>query len=132
VAYGILAFLGLLTLYFLIVSAVSGPGFAITQFGKFWYFITALAIGFGIQVGLYSHLRQKVIVSPGMVGISGATSSAAMVSCCAHYLANLLPILGVAGIVTFITQYQIQLFWVGIVFNIVGVAYMTRIYFKMR
>ncbi len=132
VVYGILASLGLTALYFAVTSAVSGSGFALSQFEKFWYFIITLALGFGIQVGLYSYLKQKATVSPGMVGFSGATSGAAMVSCCAHYLVNLLPVLGAVGIVTFITQYQIEFFWIGIVFNLAGIAYMMRIYFKMR
>ena len=39
---------------------------------------------------------------------------------------NLLPILGVAGVVTFVAQYQTQLFWVGIAFNLAGIVYMVN------
>ncbi|HEU0202489.1 MAG TPA: hypothetical protein VFR86_18920 [Burkholderiaceae bacterium] len=46
-----------------------------------------------------------------------------MVSCCTHYLANLLPIVGAAGLVTLATQYQVELFWVGLAFNAAGIAY---------
>jgi Cu+-exporting ATPase len=46
-----------------------------------------------------------------------------MVSCCAHYLANLLPVLGTAGLVSLVGQYQVELFWVGIAFNAAGIAY---------
>ncbi len=49
-----------------------------------------------------------------------------MVSCCAHYLVNLLPALGAAGLVTFVAQYQIALFWVGLLANVLGIAYMGR------
>ena len=49
-----------------------------------------------------------------------------MVSCCAHYLANLLPILGIAGAVTLIAQYQTQLFWIGIAMNAAGIVYIGR------
>jgi len=54
-----------------------------------------------------------------------------MVSCCTHYLANLLPILGAAGLVTFASAYQIELFWAGILFNLGGIAYMSRTIIKL-
>ena len=54
---------------------------------------------------------------------SGTTSSAAMISCCAHYLVNIAPVLGATGLVTFATQYQVEFFWVGLAFNAAGVAY---------
>ena len=53
------------------------------------------------------------------------TSTGAMI-CCAHYLVNILPILGVTGFVSIISQYQIKLFWIGIVFNIAGIIYIAR------
>jgi len=39
---------------------------------------------------------------------------------------NLLPILGAVGIITVISQYQVQLFWIGLVFNFAGIAYMAN------
>lgn len=132
VTFGARAMLALLLVYFVITSAVSGFSFAVSQFEKYWFFLITLALGFGVQVGLYNHLKQKVKVSPGVVGATGATSTAAMVSCCSHYLVNLLPILGTVGIVTFISQYQIELFWVGIIFNLAGIVYMLRLNFKIQ
>ena len=118
----------LLIVYFSIVTLVSGWGFAQDQFSKFWYFIVTLAIGFGIQVALFSYLKNSVKqnVSSRVVTTSGVTSTAAMISCCSHYLANILPILGITGFITIVTQYQIQLFWVGLVANLGGILYMTN------
>jgi Cu+-exporting ATPase len=48
-----------------------------------------------------------------------------MVSCCTHYLANIAPIVGAAGLVTFAAQYQVELFWVGLAFNAAGILYIT-------
>ncbi len=121
----------LIVLYFTIVSLVSGLTFAEIQFRQFWYYLVTLAIGFGIQIGLYSYLKSSITqhVSPKIVATSGATSTAAMISCCAHYLVNILPILGTVGIITVISSYQVQLFWIGLVFNFVGIAYMAnRVY----
>ncbi|MDO8743323.1 MAG: hypothetical protein Q7J30_02090 [Candidatus Azambacteria bacterium] len=127
ITFGVLASGILLGGYFAILSFISGWGFAQSQFSVFWYFIVALSLGFGIQVGLYSYLKSAIALagadSAGVVAVSGTTSTLAMVSCCAHYLANLLPILGVIGVVTFVAQYQVQLFWVGLLFNIGGIIY---------
>ena len=124
---GIGATLVLIAIYFMIVSLVSGWAFAKDQFRQFWYFVTTLALGFGIQVVLYSYLRSMIKnVSPRVVATTGATTTAAMISCCAHYLVNILPVLGAVGIITIISQYQVQLFWVGLVFNFAGVIYMAN------
>jgi Cu+-exporting ATPase len=96
-SWGTAAFVLMLAVYFGVVSLVSGLDFTLEQSSKFRYFILALALGFGIQVGLYTHLRQLVgqqKMSGKMVAATGTTSTAAMVSCCAHYLVNVLPILG--------------------------------------
>lgn len=124
---GSTATLILLAVYVAIVSFVSGWDFMLDQFYQFWYFVITLAIGFGIQIGLYSYLKNAIHhqnTSGRVLAISGTTSTAAMISCCAHYLVNLLPILGTVGVVTVISQYQVQLFWVGITFNLVGILYM--------
>ncbi len=87
----------LLGIYFAILTLVSGWDFALSQFSEFWYFIVSLAIGFGIQLGLYSYLRTAIRGRDGygkVVAVSGTTSTAAMISCCSHYLVNILPVLG--------------------------------------
>src|SRR3989338_3988239 len=119
----------LLGVYFAVLSLVSGWSFAQSQFVQFWYFIVSLALGFGIQIGLYFYLRRVVRNRHGegtVVGVTGATSTAAMISCCVHYLANLLPILGAVGMVTFVAQYQIELFWIGIGFNLLGILLLAH------
>lgn len=125
---GITAAFILIVVYFIIVSLVSGWTFAQVQFRLFWYYIVTLAIGFGVQIGLYSYLKNSISqnLSPKVVATSGATSAVAMISCCAHYLVNILPILGTVGIITIISQYQIQLFWVGLIFNFAGIVYMAN------
>lgn len=125
----LLATVGMLGLYFVAVGTVSDWAFAKDQFAQYWYFVISLAIGFGIQIGLYTHLKQLVASGQGsgkVLGVTGATSTAAMISCCAHYLTNILPILGAVGLVTFVAQYQTQFFWVGLAFNIAGIIYMVN------
>src|SRR3989338_4753232 len=89
---GFLATLALLIFYVLIVSLVSGFEFMLGQLKDYWYFIFSLALGFGIQVGLYSYLKYSIVekkMGKGILAVSGTTSTFAMVSCRAHYLVNL-------------------------------------------
>ena len=128
ILYGIVAAAALLGVYFVILAAVSGWEFTVSQFFDFWYFIVSLAAGFGIQVGLYSYLRNAVRgmdKSGKVVAVSGTTSTAAMISCCAHYLTNILPLVGAAGAIALVAQYQIELFWFGLACNLAGIIYMT-------
>ena len=118
----------LLGLYFGTLTLLSGWDFALEEFLHFRYYITALAAGFGVQVGLFVYLKALVqgARKQGVVlATSGTASTAAMVSCCMHYLANIAPIIGAAGLVTFATQYQVEFFWVGLVFNAGGIIYLT-------
>lgn len=127
--YGTLATVVLLGVYFSIITLVSGWTFALEQFGQFWYFVVSLAIGFGIQIGLYTYLKNAVHKpnsSGRVLAVSGTTSTGAMISCCAHYLVNILPVIGVTGFVSVISQYQVELFWIGLAFNIAGIIYIAR------
>lgn len=135
IGYGVLADMLLLGLYFLILTAVSGRAFASAQFAEFWYFVTALSAGFGLQVGLYIYLKNSIHskkAGGGVVAVSGTTSTVAMISCCAHYLVNILPVLGTSGLLAIVGQYQVELFWVGLAFNLLGVAYILSRVIKFQ
>jgi Cu+-exporting ATPase len=119
----------LLGVYAVALMLVSGAQFLREQFAQFWYFVLALAVGFGVQVSLYARLRQIARHDSGsgkIVAVSGGTSTAAMISCCAHYAANVLPMLGATGLVALVAQYQTELFWVGLAFSVTGIVYVGR------
>ena len=125
-AAGTMAFGALLGVYFGVLTLVSGWSFTVSQFAEYWYYVLPLAAGFGAQISLYAHLKQLALRHEhcrSVVAASGTTSTAAMIACCAHYLTNILPVIGVAGAVTLITQYQIELFWIGLAFNAAGLVY---------
>ena len=78
---------------------------------------------------MYAYLKNIIRSGQGngkILGVTGTTSTAAMISCCAHYLTNVLPVLGAVGIITFVAQYQIQFFWIGLAFNLGGIVFMFR------
>lgn len=131
--FGALAFGVLLAVYFAALTAVSGWSFTVDQFSEFWFYIVPLAVGFGIQVALFVRLRQVVSRAKetgAVVAASGTTSTLAMVSCCAHYLTNVAPVLGATGLVAFAAQFQVELFWVGLAFNLAGIGFVGSKLFK--
>lgn len=125
---GLLGSAGLLALYFGLLTTLSGWSFTLDQFREFWPYIVALAVGFGVQVGLFSTLHRATHAnhSGKVVAVTGTTSGVAMISCCAHYLVSLLPALGATGLVTLVGEYQRELFWFGLAANLAGILYMGR------
>ena len=125
--FGVLAAGLLLGAYFGALTLVSGWTFTLEQFNQFWVYVVLLAGGFGVQVALYARLRELLMLKDGsrtVMAATGTTSTVAMISCCAHYLVNVAPVIGATGLVTFATQYQVEFFWVGLAFNAAGIVYM--------
>jgi Cu+-exporting ATPase len=126
VLFGVLASLMMLSIYFGVLTPISGWDYTVAEFAKFWPYLIALSLGFGTQIGLYVYLKQILMqhsTGGSMVVASGTTSTAAMISCCAHYLLNVAPVVGAAGFITLVAQYQVELFWVGLAFNLAGIAF---------
>jgi Cu+-exporting ATPase len=123
---GLLATVFMLGVYVGVLGPLSGWEYTVTEFFRFWPYLIALAVGFGVQIGLYVSLKQQLAQHHGaghMVAATGTTSAAAMISCCSHYLMNVLPVVGAAGAVTLVAQYQVELFWLGLAFNAAGIIF---------
>ena len=123
---GMIATAVMLALYFGVLTLLSGWSFTATEFARYWYYILPLVAGFGLQIGLYAALKQQLAqhhAGGKMVAASGTTSTAAMLSCCTHYLTNILPVIGATGAVTLVAHYQVELFWLGLAFNAAGILY---------
>jgi len=117
--------LGLLILYLGIITLAQGWAHASAQLLDDRNFIAAIVLGFGTQVGLYIYLRGlHAHTAVGGVAASTGTSTAAMLACCAHHLADALPIVGVAGAAVFLNTYKTPLLWLSIAMNLAGVAYL--------
>lgn len=136
---GLGAGLLLLLVYFVIMGLLSRSWEAtISQFKSLWYWILALSLGFGIQIGIYTHLK-KVIKNKSEIARSGTitatstgTSTVSMVACCVHHVADALPIIGISGIAIFLSRYQIPIIISGLVFNIFGILYILKIIRKVN
>ena len=75
IVYGVIASGILLGMYFAALSFVSGWGFAQNQFSLFWYFIVSLSFGFGIQIGLYTYLKELIKGGQGGGKVLGMTAT---------------------------------------------------------
>ena len=127
IVFGLLAVLSLLAFYLGIITLAQGWSHATEQLADDRNFIGAITLGFGTQVGLFTHLRGlHAHAAAGGVAASTGTSTAAMLACCAHHLADILPIVGVAGAAAFLNAYKIALLWLGIVMNLIGILYLLR------
>jgi len=99
------------------------------------YLVGAIAFGFGLQAALYTHLRLaihgRLSRSSTATAVGGTgTSTAAMVACCAHHVADALPVLGLSGAAVFLNDYRLAFMAVGLGMNTIGVAFMLRLVFS--
>lgn len=159
---GLLGTAGLFLLYFGIVSWVESPRHGLEFFWQDRWIVIPIILGFGVQTGLYTILKKRLFVpiphtstsaassigatsssgttsssgatsSPDAVtGASGATSTLAMVACCAHHVTDVLPILGLTAATTFLAQYRTAFMLVGLATTIAGIGLMLAILIKER
>ena len=131
-AAGAVAGLLLVGLYLGIVTWAQGLGHARELLWNDRYFVAAIAGGFGLQVGLFFHVRRLVArraagSAAGVTAAGTGTSTVAMVACCAHHAADALPLVGLSGAAIFLNDYRIPLMASGLAVNALGVAFMLRL-----
>jgi len=126
-------------LYFGIVSWAESPQHAVELFWEDRWIVFPIIIGFGVQAGLYTILKFRLFVplatigpSGPMMGAGGTTSTIAMVACCAHHVADVLPILGLTAAATFLAQYRIAFMLVGLGTTLLGILFMLYILIRER
>ena len=144
---GIAGALLLFAIYFGIVSWAESPGHAIEFFWQDRWLVIPILLGFGVQVGLYSVLKLGLYLpastdghdqhptgkaSAATMGAGGTTSTVAMVACCAHHAADVLPILGLTAAATFLAEYRTAFMVIGLVSNLIGIAVILNTLRKAR
>ena len=55
-----------------------------------------------------------------------------MVACCAHHLADVLPIVGLSGVAVFLVEFRTPLMLLGIATNLMGIGVMLRQLMSIR
>ena len=120
----------LVTVYLSIIALAQDWSHALEQTAGLWYWVLALASGFGIQAGLFSFIRQGMrerrAATTGSVAVSGSVSAGSMAACCAHHLSDVLPLLGLSGVAIFLVRYQLFFIVAGVLSNIVGITIMLE------
>jgi len=119
----------LLTLYLGLISLAQGPDHAIYQLRADLPFVLAIAVGFGIQVGLFAELRATHARHRGSGALTAASAgagSAAMLACCAHHLVDVLPLVGLSAATVFLNDYRVPLLALSLGMNALGIAILGR------
>src|SRR5688572_22407586 len=136
-AAGLSGMLGLMAVYFGLVSLAEGPQHAADLFWEDRAIVIPIMVGFGIQMALYVILKKRLFVpvsgtgpAGALAGAGGTTSTVAMVACCAHHVTDVLPILGLTAAATFLAEYRIAFMLVGLGTTLVGIAVMLIILFR--
>ncbi len=136
IALGAVGALALVALYLGIVSWAEGADHALQLLWSDRLFVGVISAGFGTQVGLFAYLRllQRAMAreSVALAGAGTATSSISMVACCAHHLADVLPIVGLSGLAVFLVEFRTPLMLLGIATNLAGIAVMLRQLMRIR
>lgn len=127
---GLLAAVALAVFYVVVVAGSSRSlSHLAAQARQDWYFLTLILGGFGLQVALAAELRRRHQLLHGAAVASGTGSGASvvgMVACCAHHIADLVPLIGATGAAAFLLDYRIPFMVTGIGVNAVGVAVAAR------
>jgi hypothetical protein len=129
VGIGLVGGLTLLGWYLGIIMLAQGAPHALEQFRADAPFVLAVTLGFGTQVALFVELRRTAARhrrGTAMTAASTGTSAAAMLACCAHHVADILPLIGVSAAAVFLDAYKGPLLVLGVVMNAVGVAVLWR------
>jgi hypothetical protein len=90
-------------------------------------------LGSAFRVGLFVCLKRGLHVLGGaraagaVTGAAGGTSDAAMVTCCAHHAADVLPLVGLEAAAALLAEYQMCSMAAGLVANLAGIAVMLRL-----
>ncbi len=137
--YGALAPIAIVGVYLMMNTLTADWYFARIQFSEYRWWILTLAFGLGIQVTLFTLFRarlrgRKIGAAKSSMAASGGMSATAMMACCSHYLATVIPALGVpflsAAAVASIAEYQTYFFLAGVLSCLVGIGLMLRMMTK--
>ena len=127
--WGVAAGLGMATFYVVVMLLTMSAREVWENFTFSWYLIAGIITGFGVQIGLWVYLKNIIRIKRGgaMSGASGAVSGTAMLACCAHHAADVLPVVGLSGAAIFLARYQRPFLILGLLVNLLGIVYMITL-----
>lgn len=136
---GLAGMMGLSAVYLGIVSWAESPAHAVELFWQDRLIVIPLLLGFGVQAALYTVLKKRLFLpvastgpSGALMGTGGASSTLAMVACCAHHVTDVLPILGLTAAAAFLAEYRTAFMLVGLGTTLLGITFVLVILFRER
>jgi hypothetical protein len=129
---GLVAALAMVGLYLGILSALQSPAHAAEQLATDALWVGLVALGFGAQIGMFTHLRivlraAKAVGATAVTGAGTGASTLGMLACCAHHLTDLAPLValtgasGLSGAIGFLTEWKYAFIVFGVGMNAVGI-----------
>lgn len=126
--WGVLAAGLLLAFYVVVLAWGSGWTHLRDQARQDWWLLTPIVAGFGAQVALTAELRRRHRAHHlnATTGAGTGASAVGMVACCAHHVAELIPLIGATGLAAFLLDWRVPFMVAGIAVNAVAVAIAAR------
>jgi len=132
---GLLGASTLFAFYFVILSWVGRDWrHPFAQLYPVRYWMVALLLGFGFQLGLFWYARSLARLKSvrNITVTSSSISTATMVACCAHHLTDLIPLLGLSAAAIFLAKYQTYFLAFAIISNLAGIYFVFKMMKKHR
>lgn len=129
VLVGTAAAAGLVGMYLGLTGLAQGLGHAFDQLRADLPLVSAIAIGFGVQIALFAELRATHARRGGSGALTAASAgvgTAAMLACCAHHLVDVVPLVGLSAATVLLADYRTPLIAFSLAMNVVGVLVIGR------
>jgi len=121
------------TMYVLILTVFQDLSHAMQQVGQDRLWVGLVALSFGTQIGLYTHLRMLVSTAKARgatlaTGAGTGTATLGMVACCAHHLTDLALLVVLAGAgslsgaIAFLNEWKYAFIALGLGVNALGIV----------
>jgi len=128
---GFLSAGGLAAGYSLIIGLSSRSwSHLLSQWRADLWFVVLVALGFGTQMALYTHVRRTIRADGTAAAVTAggtAASTTAMVACCLHHLADVVPFIGLSAAATFLIEYKLYVVALSLAANATGILLMLRV-----
>ncbi len=123
--------LGLLSVYVVVLTLGNSFEHALSELIKWWPWLLFQLVGFGIQMGMFLHMRDlskqgRWRGSASSLAVGGGVSASTMIACCLHHVTDVLPIIGLSAATLLLTQYQSLFMSLGVLANLVGIIIMLE------
>lgn len=126
--WGGLAAGGLVAFYVAVLGGSAGWPHLRAQARQDWWLLAPIVLGFGVQMALTVELRHRHRAAHlvATTGTATGASTVGMVACCAHHLADLLPVIGATGVAAALFDWRVPIMLVGIAINAAAITVATR------